>query len=114
MDDLRSNLLSSVSFAAEAETFIDHVNDNKSTSAFAQAHAEYLAGEVGRIAQSLQESAPGPQAATTLQTTRTQLDRLRTELNLVRSNIGNKEALAVRKAHIEAIRRSLAKASSSL
>jgi len=113
-EDLRSDLVSSVSFAAEAETFIDHVRDGKSTSAFAQGHVEYIAKEVGRMAQELQESVPEPRTAGASQTARTQIDRLRTELNLLAANIDDKDAIAVSKDRIETIRKSLAEAVSSL
>jgi hypothetical protein len=66
------------------------------------------------MAQQLQKLVPEPQTAGAFQTARTQIDRLRNELNSLRANIGDEQALAARKDRIETIRESLAEAVSSL
>ena len=113
-DQLRSNLTSAASFAAETETFIDYVLKNRATREYARGHIEYLANEVNRSAKELHQASPDATTRQGLQTCQAQLDLLATELTAVRSGIENPEILAAAKARITRIRRVIEQAKASL
>ena len=114
VDELRSEFISAASFAAEAETFIEYVLENRATRAFAQGHVEYLADEVDRTAKELHRVTPDESTGPGLRECRTEVDVLAKELTAVRLGIDNPEVLAASKQRIEKIRRALTEANSSL
>src|SRR5437764_3858561 len=79
-EQLRSQLTSAASLAAEAETFIDYVRQNRLTRNYAEGHMEYLADEVKRSAKELREETPGPGTQSTFREYLAQLDSLYNEL----------------------------------
>jgi hypothetical protein len=113
--DLRSHLLSAISATAEAESFIDYVQQNRSTREFARGHVTYLADEVNRSAEELHESAPGAVSEENLQKCRLGLDALSSQLSELALIIGgDTAALATSKERIEKLRHMLQETNSSL
>jgi hypothetical protein len=113
-DELRSDLISAASLSAEAETFIDHVRAGRSTGAFAEGHAKYLADEAGRLAGELDGLSAAPADADSLRACRHQVGKLLNELELVRSAIGLDDALASRKNRLQEIRKAIETANTHL
>jgi hypothetical protein len=112
-EELRSQLTSAVSFAAEAEMFIDYVGQNRSTHNYAQGHIKYLADEVNRSLKELHDAVPGEGSEEKLRECRAQLDLLGRELTTVRLALHNAEALRGAKERIATIRKALERAKSS-
>src|SRR4051812_3013350 len=52
-DELRSNLNSAVSFASEAETFIDYALEGRPTRHYAEGHLDYLGEEINQLGKEL-------------------------------------------------------------
>ena len=113
-DELRSHLVSAASFAAEAEAFIGYVGAGRSTGAFAEGHAEYLAKETSRLAEELDGTRAEPADADTLANCRQQIGELLKELELVRSEIGVNDALAARKNRLRQIQKAIEKTEAHL
>jgi hypothetical protein len=106
-DDLRSELISAKSLAAEAEMFLDYVRQNRATKDYAQGHIEYLAKETERSREELQESSPAQGEEDALQQLSAQFDALRAELHSIRGRLDDQAALATAKEHIARIRQAL-------
>ena len=113
-DELRSQLTSAVSFAAEAEAFIDYVRQNRATRNYAEGHIKYLADEVNRSSKELHEGMPAEGTEQKVRECRSQLDSLADELAAVRIGIGNPPILARTSERIAKIRRALEQTNSSL
>lgn len=113
-DDLRSDITSAKSLAAETSLFLDYVCQHRATEHYAQAHIEYLAQEIDQSRQELQKSSPAQGDEHVLQILKTQFDALSAELHNIRQKLGDETALATAKQHVERIQRALDKANSSL
>jgi type IV pilus biogenesis protein CpaD/CtpE len=109
-EEVRSEIRSAESFAAESEMFIDFVLEGHATRGFAEGHAGYLEDEIQQLAKELENAAPEPDAARSAGECRTQLDRLTGELSGIRAAISDRSRLAAAKVRISQIRESLDKA----
>src|SRR5437764_9640603 len=76
-DEVRSQLLSARSLAAETEMFLDYVRANRATKHYAQGHIEYLTEEMERSREELHESSPPQGEEDAVQKLRTQFDAIR-------------------------------------
>jgi hypothetical protein len=113
-EDLRSELTSAKSLAAETEMFLDYVHQGRATKHYAQGHIEYLTEEIQQSKKELQESSPAQGEEDALQKLRAQFDALNAELHNLRGRLHDEAALATAKAHIAKILQVLDEASSSL
>jgi deoxyribodipyrimidine photolyase len=113
-DELRSEIRSAYSFAAEAEMFIDYIRQGHATHYYADAHASYLKDAVKQLQRELGEAAPEPGTEKIIPEFRTSMELLCRELSGIATILGDNDALAAARARIENIRKNLEKASSSL
>jgi hypothetical protein len=113
-DDLRSELISAKSLAAETEMFLDYVRQNRATKDYAQGHIEYLTKETERSREELQESSPAQGEEDAVQELRAQLDALKAELLSIHARLDDRTALATAKEHVARIRHALDEANSSI
>lgn len=111
-DDVRSEVLSANSYAAETEMFIDYARQGKPTRLFVQGHATQLAEEVKRSKNELDDATPQAGTERAFQECKNELDFLTRELPLIPQLIGNDAALQSKRAEIEISRERLASASS--
>ena len=113
MDQLRSEFVSAISFASEAEALIDYVGQNRGTRNYAKGHVEYLADAIRDSVKELRDGIAPPAVTSQAQVCSTQLNSLASELNVVREELGDATALARSRERIAEIRKVLEKASSS-
>ena len=113
-DDLRSDLTSAISFAAETEIFIDFVRQGRSTDNYADGHLQYLSDELNRSASELHESTPEAAIAEKAQECRTLLDSLALQVAAVGPILGDPGALSDVRQQIAKTRAALEQAKSSL
>jgi hypothetical protein len=112
-DDLQSQLTSAASFASEAELFIEYVQQNRSTRAYAQGHTDDLTTEVKRSAEELRDASVSPELEPSLDLCRTQLGLLTNALSDLHSGFDNPDALAAAKEKVRKIEEALQNADSS-
>ena len=112
-DDLQSQLTSAASFASEAELFIEYVQQNHSTRAYAQGHTDDLTAEVKRSAEELREASVSPELEPSLDLCRTQLELLANALSDLPSGFSKPDALAAAKEKVRKIEDALQNAGSS-
>lgn len=113
IDQLRSEFVSAISFASEAETLIDYVGQNRSTRNYAKGHVEYLADAISDSVKELRDGVAPQSVTSQAQVCSTQLNSLANELNVVGQELGDTTALARSRERIAEIRKVLEKASSS-
>jgi hypothetical protein len=113
-DELRSQLRSTASFAAETELFVQYVQQNRATRPYARGHAEYLGDEVRRLAEELRNSSVAPELQQKLEVCRTQVEGLANALSELPSEFADPDALASAQQKIRDIQRALDVANSSL
>jgi uncharacterized protein (DUF2164 family) len=113
-DELRSELTSAKSLAAEAETFLDYIRQKRATKYYAQGHIEYLIAQTEQSRKELQESSPVRGEEDAVQKLRAQFDAVNAELHNIRGKLDDEAALATAKAHIEKLRQAIDEASSSI
>jgi Tfp pilus assembly protein PilP len=113
-DELRSELTSVKSLAAEAEMFLDYVRQNRATKFYAQGHIEYLTEEIEQSRKKLQKSSPVQGEEDAAQKLRAQFDALNAELHSIREKLDDVNALATAKEHIARIRQAVDKVNSSI
>ncbi len=113
-DELRSELISAKSLAAETEMFLDYVRQNRATRNYAQGHIEYLTEEVEQSRKELQESLPAQGEEDARQKLSVQFDALEAELHTIRGRLDDQAALATAKEHVARIRQALDEANSSI
>jgi hypothetical protein len=113
-DEVRSQLLSARSLAAETEMFLDYVRENRATKHYARGHIEYLTEEIERSREELQESSPAQGEEDAVQKLRTQFDALEAELHNIHGKLDDAAALAAATEHLVSIRRALDGANSSI
>lgn len=113
-DDLRSDLTSAISFAAETETFLDFVRQGRSIDHYTEGHLEYLSEELNRSARELEESVADAALAQKLQECRTLLESIALQVAAVRPVLGDAGALSDARQQIAKTRAALEAAQSSL
>jgi hypothetical protein len=113
IDQLRSEFVSAISFASEAETLIDYVGQSRSTRNYAKGHVEYLADAISDSVKELRDGVAPQSVTSQAQVCSTQLNSLANELNAVGQELGDTTALARSRERIAEIRKVLEKASSS-
>ena len=113
-DDLRSDLTSAVSFAAETELFIDFVRQGRSIDHYAEGHLEYLSEELNRSARELEQSSSDAALAQKLQESRALLDSLALQVAAIRPDLGDPSALSDARQQIAKTRAALEQANASL
>ena len=106
-DELRSHFTSAISFAAEAEMFIDYVRSKKPTHNFAAGHITYLQEEVSRDVEELTQKKPESGIDNDLEKCRKLMEDLRGEISGIRQVLDGIELLDVAKQRIAAIRQNL-------
>ena len=104
-DDLHSQLTSAASFASEAELFIEYVQQDRSTRAYAQGHTDDLTAEVKRSAEELRDASVSPELEPSLDLCRTQLELLANTLSDLHSGFANPDALAAAKEKLRKIKK---------
>jgi hypothetical protein len=112
-DDLHSQLTSTASLASEAELFIEYIQQNRSTRAYAQGHTEDLTAEVKRSAEELRDASVSPELEPDLELCRTQLELLANALSDLRSGFAKPDALSASKEKVRKIKDALHNAGSS-
>ena len=113
-DELRSQLISARSLAAETEIFLDYVRQNRATKSYAQGHIKYLTEEIERSREELQQSSPAQGEGNAVQQLRAQFDALNAELHIIRGKLDDANALTTAKEHIAKIRQALDEANSGI
>jgi hypothetical protein len=113
-DELRSEIFSAKSLAAEAEMFVDYVGQKRATKHYAQGHIEYLAEEVENSRQELHQSSPVQGEEDAFQKLSAQFDALHAELHIIHGKLDDVNALATAKEHLAKIRHALDEANSTI
>jgi hypothetical protein len=113
-DDLRSEIMSAYSFAAESEMFIDYIRQGHTTRHYAEGHATYLKDAVTQLEKELEQAVPEPGAQNVVSDCRSYVQMLRRELSVVATKFGDNDALAATGKRMENIRKNLEEAYSSL
>ena len=113
-DEIRSQLLSAKSLAAETEMFLDYVRENRATKHYAQGHIEYLTEEIERSREELQESSPRRAKRMPYKNQQRSSTPLTAELHSIRGKLDDEAALAAAKEHLASIRQALDEANSSI
>ena len=113
-EKLRSELLSSISFASETELFFERVMQGRITARFAEAHAEYLADEIEREANELREAVPTRDIDPQFKECKRQTELLAHEVTASKTLVMDKPALAEVIQRIANIRQILQSTKSSL
>ena len=113
-DELRSELTSAKSLAAETEMFLGYVQQRRATKHYAQGHIEYLTEEIEQARKELQESSPAQSEEDALQKLKAQFDALNAELRNILGKLDDPAAIATTKEQIEKILQALDEANSSI
>jgi hypothetical protein len=113
-DELRSQIFSAKSLAAETEIFVDYVRQKRATKHYAQGHIEYLAEQVENSRQELHQSSPVQGEEDAFQKLSAQFDALHAELHIIAGKLDDVNALATAKEHIARIRQTLDEANSTI
>ena len=113
-DEIRSQLLSAKSLAAETEMFVDYVRQKRATKHYAQGHIEYLTEEVENSRQELHQCSPAQGEEDAFQKLSAQFDALHAELHIIGKKLDDVNALATAKEHIARIRQTLDEANSTI
>lgn len=113
-DELRSQLRSTASFAAETELLLQYVQQNRATHAYTLGHAQYLADEIKRAQEELRKSAVPPELQQKFDLCRRQSEWLANALRVLPSELSNPGALSSVQGKVRDIRLSVDIANSSL
>jgi hypothetical protein len=113
-DDVRSDLVKSISMASEAETFVRYIGQGRSMHYFASGHLHYLLDEVNRSAQELSNLNASPDLKNVLNVERVQLSRLAVQIQNVQQHLQEPNVLAASEQQIREIRMTLVQAKSSI
>jgi hypothetical protein len=115
-DEVRSEIRSARSFAAESEIFIDFVLRRHATRHYAEEHSAYLEDAVEQSAKEFREGVPEPDVANSVRECQTKLSLLAGEISRIQAAIGNddKDALLAAKGRIRQIREGFEKVNSQL
>ena len=112
-DELRSQLTSAASIAAEAETFIDYIREDRAPRSYAEGHITFLVVEVDRSSKELEKAAPEVGIEPQFLECREQLHYLGQALRTVRP-LASPDELPSVKERITLIRKALEEAKSTL
>lgn len=113
-EDVRSDLIESISLATEAETFVSYMEQGHATYYFASGHLHYLLDEVNRSAQELSNANASPDLRDFLNMDRAQLGLLAVQIENVRRHSRQPQVLATSEQQIREIHRTLVQAKASL
>jgi hypothetical protein len=108
-DELRSDIRSAISVAAETNLFVGKLQANRGTAAFALGHLGYLNDEILRFAKELHESHGDPAMAQSVGICAAHLDSLAREIAVVQDKIKTNDinALSAGKARLNDIQDAL-------
>lgn len=112
-NELRSDMLSAISLAAETELFIDQVERNRSTVSFERGHLEYLRQQAADEIQQLRDARARTSLAPRLEMCRAQLESLETELAILEKSSTASDRLSAAKQQVAKIRTALEHAEKS-
>ena len=113
-EEVRSEMKSDLSLAAETTLFIDYIRQSRPTRRYIEGEASYLRDEVNDSVKQFDKALPETRTENSINTCKAQLQLLDRELSNVPMETGNADALAAAKERISAIRNILEKASSAL
>jgi cell division protein ZapA (FtsZ GTPase activity inhibitor) len=113
-EELQSIVRSSISFAIEAETSLDHVAQGRSTRNFAAGHLHSIAGELNERMRRLKQSNPSPSDRQAFNDTQRDIETLAAEVTAVSHETNDSVAVMAAKQHMMAIRQALRATSASL
>ena len=113
-EDVRSDLIKSISLATEAEIFVRYMGQGHATYYFASGHLRYLLDEVNRSAQELSNVNASPDLRDVLDMDHAQLGLLAVQIENVRRQIQQPQVLATSEQQIREIHRTLVQAKSKL
>ncbi len=113
-DEIRSEIRSALSTAAESEMFIDFVLQGRATRCYAEGHAAYLQKEMRQSAKEFENAVAEPDAKQAFDDCRTQLNAIVVELSVIRSAISDSGKLGAAMAKMAEIRQSLERLNSHL
>jgi len=113
-EQLHSIVLSSISFAVEAETLLDYVGQGRSTRNFAAGHFHHMADEVEQSVKHLNKSKPGPGMEQSFNDSQKDVKALASELTAISSQTGDLNTIPAAKQRINEIRGALEKMNTSL
>jgi hypothetical protein len=111
-EDVRSELISAISLAADTELFIDRVRQGATSESFQHAHVEYLQEQLKDSIKDLEKIQPEPDAADAAAQCRDGFEKLGQELSGV--SAANDDRLSTARNRVEDIRRALERAKASL
>jgi hypothetical protein len=108
-DELRSDIRSARSQAAESEMFLDFVLQGRSTRSYAAEHSAYLEDEVERSLRELGQAVPEPGVEDAFRRLQNNLRMLAGQLSTVHAATGERDehALVAAKEAIKRIRESV-------
>jgi hypothetical protein len=115
-DEVKSEIRSARSFAAESEIFIDFVLRGHATRHYAEEHSAYLKDAVEQSTKEFREGAPEPDVENSVRECEIKLSMLAGEISRIQTAIGNDdvEALLASKGRIRQIREGFEKVNSQL
>lgn len=113
-EEARSEVRSAVSFAAEAQLFVQFVRGGKSTQAYAHGQSAYLQDAVRRSVSELEQAVPEASMQVAVAGCTTQLKQLERALSDIQEKANNDAALADAEERMAAIRRNLERVQSQL
>jgi len=114
LEDVKSDLIKSISLASEAETFVRYISQGHSTYDFASGHLNSLLKEVNRSTQEISELSASPYLANAVNADRVQLSLLAAQIENVSRNLQDPNVLDQSEQQIDKIRTTLVQANSSL
>lgn len=113
-EDAHSEVRSAISFAAEAQLFVQFVRSGKSTRGYSQGHAAYLQDAVRRSVSELEQAVPEPPAQEAVAECTTKLKQLEGALSDIQKEPANGAALAGAGRRIDTILKNLERVQSQL
>ena len=113
-EEIRSEVKSALSLAAETTLFIDYIRQSRPTRRYIEGEASYLRDEVKDSVKQFDKALPETGTENSINTCKTQLQLLDRELSSVPVEMGKADALAAANERISEIRNTLEKASSAL
>jgi hypothetical protein len=113
-EEVKSDLIQSISLCSEADTFVRYISQGHSTYSFASGHLRYLLEEVNRNTQELSHLNAAPDLQKILDLDRVQLNLLSTQIETVSRHLGESEVPVDSERQIAKIRMTLVQANSHL
>ncbi len=113
-DDLRSQMVEAVSYASEAELFVDFVRQRRATEHYAEEHPRFLREEIGDSLKQLSGARSDAHEEPTLRLIEAELTALSNELAAIGRSLGDDGALAAARGRITQMRQTLERAQAGL